>query len=219
MAGGEGVLERREPSVLQRLDRADSSMRDAGDVVERQIGDESQEDDGALILGEGVDRGLQGWVDRVELVVEDGLIGQARVGGRWSRGATSPGVDEPVMGDREDPTPPRLGVTADAVHIPGDVEEHLAQQVLGVWCSLRSEITEQGGGELSVQRCRDILLDNTATRTGGDDRLHRGEQVGRDLNHRLRFRQVSAIGHRVRRVGVRRGRCRVGRRVVRVGVR
>ena len=141
-------------------------MRDAGDVLERQIGDESQEDDGALIVGQGVDRGLQRWVDRVDLVVVGGLIGGAGVGDRWSRGATSPGVDEPVVGDGEDPTPPRVGVTADAVDVSGDVEEHFAQQVLGIRCSLRSEVTEHSGGERSVQRGCGILLDDTATLSG-----------------------------------------------------
>ena len=82
----------------------------------------------------------------------------------------------------------RVGVTADAVDVSGDVEEHFAQQVLGVRCSLRSQVTEHGGGERSVQRGCGILLDDTATRPGGGHRLHRGEQVGGDVNHRLCLR-------------------------------
>jgi hypothetical protein len=47
-----------ETSVLQRLDRADAAPSDPGNVEDREVGDEAQQHDRALVIRQGVERAL-----------------------------------------------------------------------------------------------------------------------------------------------------------------
>ena len=146
--------------MLQRLDRAGRSLGDLGDVVEGEVGDEAERDHLALVVGqegEGSDE-----------------IGIERFGGRMSRdvrqlaverlGPSRPApavVDEAVAGNREDPTPQVVAIAAEPGEVAGHLEEHLAEQVLGVRDPLAAEVAQHGRGQLPVgiPRVHPVIID------------------------------------------------------------
>lgn len=122
--------------MLQRLDRADAAARDRGDVAERQVGDEAQQHDGALVIGQTIERILQVGIGDRWLILDGGPLRDWPVDDLGPSGAMAPDIHETMVGDREYPPSSPLGVAPDAMCVAGDMEEDFAEHVLGVGSAL-----------------------------------------------------------------------------------
>ena len=75
--------------------------------------------------------------------------------GRVRRLLRTPGpppaiVDQAVVGDAEDPAPQGGAVAAEAMDVARDLQEDLAQQVLGLGCTLRPQVAEDRGRQRAI---------------------------------------------------------------------
>ncbi len=137
--------------MLHGLHGVGGAPGDGGHVVQRQVGHEAQGHDLALIGPERVQRRHEGRVDRI--------CRWGRLGGGQAPvddpGPTRPppvGIGHSVVGDGEHPSPEVGGIAREPVEVTAHLQEHLAEQVLGVGCPACPQVTEDRGSQLSVGR-------------------------------------------------------------------
>jgi hypothetical protein len=116
--------------MLQRFDGAHGPSGQLGDRFEREIRDESQHDNLALVgrkSTESIDEAGIEWLTRC-------LGNRKRMGAQEAAtlGETSTFIDEAVMGDREHPSAQRELVASKSAEAPRHVAEHLTEQILAV---------------------------------------------------------------------------------------
>ena len=116
--------------MLERLHGSDRSVGHRGDCFEREVGNEPQDHDLALIRSERVEcrheHRVEGFVGR-----RNDLRG-LRTKEPPAALRTPPFVDQSAVRNREHPPPERVVIAVEPVNAAGDVEEHLAQEVLAV---------------------------------------------------------------------------------------
>jgi hypothetical protein len=116
--------------MLQRFDGAHRSSGQLGHRFEREIRDEPQHDNLALVgrkSTESIDEPGIEWLTRR-------LGNRKRMGAQEAAtlGKTSTFIDEAVMGDREHPSAQRRLVASKPAEAPRHVAEHLTEQILAV---------------------------------------------------------------------------------------
>ena len=126
---------------LQRLHGTDSPTNDPRDVLEREVGDEAQDDHLTLTRGELAERGNEVDVE-VATVVDAGALG-------WILGDDAPSyapatnvVDAATVGDGKQPATKVIGIAVKAAEIAGDADEHVADEVFGLVDTVRAEVAE-----------------------------------------------------------------------------
>ena len=136
--------------MLQRFDGAHGSSGQLGHRFDREIRDEPQHDNFALIGRE-----------RIESIDQTGIERLARcLGDRYQMGAqesplsgeASTLVDEAVMRDREHPSAKGAPVASKAVESLRHVAEHLAEQILAVDGAGGAQVGMHGTGQLAKDR-------------------------------------------------------------------
>jgi hypothetical protein len=135
--------------MLQRLDRPELALGDAGDLLEGEVGNEAQRDHLALIVGQPRQGPDELRIERIDwkhrrdvgqLAVDD--LGPPR---------PAPGViDEAVPGNGEDPAPQIVTIAPKPREVARHLEEHLAEQVFGIAGALGPQIPQHRGGELAI---------------------------------------------------------------------
>jgi hypothetical protein len=136
-----------ERSVLECLGGSDGSAGDLSDTVDREIGDESKDNNFALVEGQPFER-LQ------QLVVE-GFVWRRHIPYRWQWGRTSATtpvrVHCAVVRDGEHPPSQRRFVAAKASDVAHDLEEDLAERVLGVGYAEAPQIAKDRCAKLVIR--------------------------------------------------------------------
>ena len=82
------------------------------------------------------------------------------------------GIDLPAASDREQPSPERVAVTAEAVERSGDVDPHLGRQILGLGAATTAEVAQQHVLMGSPQGTQRVAITRTCTL---DPLVHRNE--------------------------------------------
>jgi hypothetical protein len=134
---------------LQRLDRTDSATNDPGDVVEGEVGDEAEDDHLTLTGGELAERGNEVDVE-VATVVDACAFGWILGDDASSHAPPAHVVNAATVGNGEHPAAKVIGTAAETTEIAGNADEHVADQVLGLVDTMRSEIAEHRWSEGAI---------------------------------------------------------------------
>src|SRR4051794_4016228 len=173
LVGPKGVrpLHFAQCAALQGLDRAGPLAERAGDLLDRHVADDAQQQDRALVGGQlGDRRPPPGPVEARARVLVD-VAARARLaldelvrGGlhRAPRAAAQV-VDEPAVGDGEHPGAEGALVAAEARQPAHDLQEDLAGQVLGLGRAVRAQVA----GDARRQGRVDALPRPIGPRAGG----------------------------------------------------
>lgn len=125
--------------MLHRLHRTHAALRDGRDGLQGEVTDEAQHDELPLLGRELCQGGQELGVDRLPL--RRGLtIGDVGADQSGPPRAASVVVDHAVASDGEDPAPHLLVRPLEARERPGDVQDDLAQQVVGVGHALPPQV-------------------------------------------------------------------------------
>ena len=117
--------------------------------MQRQVGDEAQDDDFTLQWGEFCE--CRNEVD-VEASGPVGCLGMRRIGDDDVSVSTptTDVVDAPPMSDGEHPAAKVMTVAVEAVKVAGDTDEDVTEQVLRLVDSVRPEVSEHGTRKIVV---------------------------------------------------------------------
>lgn len=149
VGGRQDTAEVLKPAVLQRLDRPDFPLCELCDLFQREVGHEPEKDDLALVGGQRLQCGHERGVDRLGRR-RRGLVVGRPVDHVRAAGRPPTSVEHSVVRDGEDPAAQGGGVAREAVDVAGDLEEDLAEQILGVADALRAQIGQDVRGQRPV---------------------------------------------------------------------
>jgi hypothetical protein len=129
------------------------------DLVDGEIADDPKQQDLALVRGErrqqpGDALEPESRSRRVFDVIAGRLLGELELlGHRLARAPRNAAalIEQAVMGDRECPRPEATLVPFEPLEVADDLQEHLAEQVVGIRRAARPHVAEQRWRELRVE--------------------------------------------------------------------